>query len=150
MNSLENNPAILPVDTGQLCLPRALAMRLMAHAQSNPEKEICGLVSSLDGMAHRQLPIRNIAEQPESNFKFCPEEQIASHKSMRERSEQLLAIYHSHPTAPAVPSAKDIADCGYPEAVFLILSLDTKGVLEMRGWQLINEQPCELVLSILE
>ena len=55
---------------------------------------------------------------------------------MREQQEELFAIYHSHPTAPAEPSATDLEMANYPDALYLIISLNTKGVLEMRGFRL--------------
>ncbi len=55
---------------------------------------------------------------------------------MRENGEALFAIYHSHPTSPAEPSAIDLELAAYPDALYLIISLNTKGVLEMRGFRL--------------
>jgi proteasome lid subunit RPN8/RPN11 len=34
-----------------------------------------------------------------------------------------LAIYHSHPQGPSVPSPTDIAEAFYPDSVYIILSL---------------------------
>ena len=70
---------------------------------------------------------------------------------MRDKNEELFAIYHSHPTAPAIPSATDIKLATYPDAVFLIISLNTKGVLELRGFKINNKsaKPVEeLILSL--
>jgi proteasome lid subunit RPN8/RPN11 len=67
---------------------------------------------------------------------------------MREAGEDLLAIYHSHPASPAAPSTIDIAEAGYPEAIYLIISLNTKGVLEMRGFRIQGEAVGEVVLEI--
>jgi len=55
---------------------------------------------------------------------------------MRERGEELFAIFHSHPAAPAEPSALDMAQAGYPDALYLIVSLGTCGVLELRGFRI--------------
>ena len=65
-----------------------------------------------------------------------PRDQIDALREMRERGESLFAIYHSHPDSPPAPSETDLKQAGYPEALYLIISLDTKGVLEMRGWRL--------------
>ena len=65
-----------------------------------------------------------------------PAAQIEAMRRMREGGEELFAIYHSHPHAPAEPSAQDLQEAAYPEALYLIVSLDTKGVLEMRGFRL--------------
>jgi proteasome lid subunit RPN8/RPN11 len=57
-------------------------------------------------------------------------------RHMREAGEELFAIYHSHPHAPAEPSVRDIAEAAYPQAIYLIISLNTTGVLELRGFRL--------------
>jgi proteasome lid subunit RPN8/RPN11 len=67
---------------------------------------------------------------------------------MREAGEDLLAIYHSHPASPAAPSSIDIAEAGYPDAIYLIISLNTKGVLEMRGFRIREGGIREVALEI--
>jgi proteasome lid subunit RPN8/RPN11 len=47
----------------------------------------------------------------------------------------LFAIYHSHPDTPPLPSAEDLAQAAYPEAFYLIVSLATKGTLQLRGFE---------------
>jgi proteasome lid subunit RPN8/RPN11 len=49
--------------------------------------------------------------------------QIAAMRTMRQRDEELFAIYHSHPNAPATPSQKDLQQAAYPGVVYLIVSL---------------------------
>jgi proteasome lid subunit RPN8/RPN11 len=36
---------------------------------------------------------------------------------------QPLAIYHSHPAGPLIPSPTDIAEAFYPDSVYIIISL---------------------------
>jgi proteasome lid subunit RPN8/RPN11 len=69
---------------------------------------------------------------------------------MRNQSEKLFAIYHSHPKAPAQPSIYDLEAASYPDALYLIISLNTKGVLEMRGFKISKKSSEEVVLSLLE
>ncbi|HVT35607.1 MAG TPA: hypothetical protein VHE37_08485 [Nevskiaceae bacterium] len=52
----------------------------------------------------------------------------------------------SHPQAPAVPAAGELA----PGVLNLVISLNTKGVLEMRAWRLVDGAPAEVVLKIRE
>jgi proteasome lid subunit RPN8/RPN11 len=54
---------------------------------------------------------------------------------MRERGLEILAVYHSHPAAPPVPSRTDLARNYYPDAVTLIVSLTTTPPT-VRGWWL--------------
>jgi len=67
---------------------------------------------------------------------------------MRERGEELFAIYHSHPSSPATPSIIDLEEAGYPEALYLIISLNTKGVLEVRGFRLNGHDAKEVPLEL--
>lgn len=120
-------------------IPRKLANQLLHLAQLSPDLEVCGLVSSQNGVPCCCYPVANVAEQPAQRFLLDASGQIAALKAMRERGEELFAIYHSHPTAPAIPSSTDLELAAYPNALTLIISLNTKGILEMRGFH-INQQ----------
>lgn len=117
-------------------LPIALATRILTHAQHSPESEVCGLIAARDGIPEAVYPIANVADLPQSLFAMEPAAQIEAMRQMRLSGEDLFAIYHSHPHAPAEPSRRDLAEAAYPEALYLIVSLNTKGVLEMRGFRL--------------
>jgi len=119
-----------------ITFPRPLVQKLLAHAQSQPHQEVCGLISSQHGQPVRHYPIPNCAANPAQQFLMDTTAQLAAQKTLRAAGEELFAIYHSHPTAPAIPSVTDIAECGYPELLYCVISLNTKGVLEMTGWRL--------------
>lgn len=117
-------------------IPRPLATKLLFEAQKRPDEEVCGLVGARGETPHSLYPVANIAEERTDTFEMDPQGQIEAMKTMRERGETLWAIYHSHPDAPPEPSARDLAEIGYPEALYLIISLSIKGVLEMRAWRM--------------
>jgi len=137
------NPADMTID-----IPRHLVNQLLNHAQQSADKEICGFISSKEDIPLRTYPIMNIATTPSCRFMMEPAGQINALRQMREHGEDLFAIYHSHPTSPALPSAIDVAEAGYPDALFLIISLNTKGVLEMRGFRIAGENVSEVALTI--
>lgn len=138
------------MNTPEIYLPRKLANQLLHLAQSSPDTEVCGLLGGRNGVATRCYPIENVAKQPEQQFLLNASQQILALAQMREYGEELFAIYHSHPTASAVPSAMDIEFASYPDALTLIISLNTKGILEMRCFK-INEQVVqELTLMLCE
>lgn len=116
-------------------LPRPLAIRLLHEAQKFPEQEVCGLIATRDGVPCRVVPVRNAAGDVRRLFDMDERELIDAVKTMRDNGEELFAIYHSHPDAAPVPSKADIGRAGYPEKLHLIISLHTKGVLQMRGWR---------------
>ena len=108
----------------------------MTEAQKSPEKEVCGLIGLSGGENMRFYPVENAASEPDRLFEMDPEGQIEAMRVMRETGETLFAIFHSHPHAPARPSATDLAESTYPEALHLIISLDTKGVLQLAGFRI--------------
>lgn len=120
-------------------LPRTLINGMLSHAQHSPEVEVCGLIASTPEGEFQVYPVANVATEADHLFRMDPTAQIDAMRRMREAGEELFAIYHSHPHAPAEPSLRDLAEAAYPEALYLIISLNTKGVLELRGFRLQQE-----------
>lgn len=131
-------------------IPRKLANQLLHLAQISPNQEICGLIASKNGAACHCYPITNAAKQPQQQFLLDVSEQITAMSTMRTRNEELFAIYHSHPTAPALPSCYDLAQATYPDALYLIISLNTKGILEMRGFKINQQSALEVPLIMTD
>lgn len=145
----------VPGDTGPqadaaLRLPRRIVTQMLDHARNSADREICGLISARNGTVARSMPVANIAPHPECRYRMDPKSQIDALRQIREAGEELAAIYHSHPASPAAPSLTDITEAGYPDAVYLIISLNTEGVLEMRGFQIREEGVLEVALEIEE
>lgn len=104
-----------------LVMPRRLAIQILHEAQIAQPESICGVVGAR-------------GDEPSS---FARVAQPAS-------GERLWARLWSNPTAPAVPSADQISGGG----LYLVVSLDIKGVLEMRAWELRDGAPHERVLKV--
>lgn len=138
------------MQTNPVAIPRPLVNQMLHHAQLLPEFEVCGLVGSRGLKPMSCYPISNIANNPSNRYEMDPVEQLEAMRKMKESGEQLFAIYHSHPHSNARPSQTDINMANYPEALYLIISLNTKGVLEMRGFQLLPDQPAQEILLLLE
>jgi proteasome lid subunit RPN8/RPN11 len=135
--------------TSTLYLPRTLVNKLLAHAQKNPDIEVCGLIAN-DTSNHKDYyPVENISEHPDSRFLMDASQQIKAMKQMREQQQELFAIVHSHPTTNATPSPPDIQENDYKNVFYIIISLNTKGVLEMRAYtqQDDNMQVVDLILE---
>ena len=129
-------------------LPRQLVNLILEHVQGSPAAEVCGLIAAGDDDALSCYPIANRAEDSAHRYRMDPQQQVDAMRQMRERNQQLFAIYHSHPTSKAAPSAIDIADADYPEALYLIVSLNIRGVLEMRGFRIRDGRSIEIALSL--
>lgn len=117
-------------------IPRTIVNQILHQAQHDPEVEVCGLISGNAQNLKHCYPVANVASNTHRLFEMDPKGLIDALRAMRENREELKAIYHSHPEAPAQPSLADIQQHEYPEVLYLIVSLGTKGVLEMRGFRI--------------
>ena len=108
-----------------LVMPRRLAIVIMHEAQVAQPESITGLVGAK-------------ADEP-CSFSLGDDDSL-----IQSRGEQLWARLWSIPTAPAVPEASQLSAGG----LHLLVSLNTKGVLEMRAWELRDGAPQERVLKI--
>ena len=134
----------------QILIPRKIPNQLLHFAQISPETEVCGLIGSQNDHPVNCYPIANTSSTPENRFEMDSRQHIATMAKMRDHNEDLFAIYHSHPTAPAVPSKTDLERATYPEALYLIISLNTKGILEMRGFRIYRQTVQEVYLCMTE
>lgn len=134
----------------EITMPRTLVNKILTMAQQSPETEVCALVS-IDSQARERLyPIANIASDTHTLFQMDPHEQIQAMKQMRDNNENLFAIVHSHPHAPALPSVADVEQAAYPDANYIIVSLNTQGVLEMRGFKLAAQRIEDIAINVVE
>jgi len=108
-----------------LILSQAHLNQIIAHARESAPHECCGLIGGTpEGRAQTIYRARNLAADPEVTYEAAPEDLFAAQRAMRERGEQLLAIYHSHPRSEdPQPSRTDVRLAYYPSAVYLIVGL---------------------------
>ena len=104
---------------------------IFSHARESDPAECCGLVGGLNNRVAKSIyPLKNIAPAPLISYEAAPEELFAAQRLMRERGEELLAIYHSHPrSAEPSPSDTDVRLAYYPSAIYLIVGLAGDGPL---------------------
>ena len=119
-----------------ITLRSAQLEEIFAHARQATPSECCGLIGGSNDLATSIHPLRNVAGNPLIAYEAAPEELFAAQKQMRERGEQLLAIYHSHPrsTEPE-PSETDVRLAYYPAAIYLIIGLGAARPI-MRGFRI--------------
>jgi proteasome lid subunit RPN8/RPN11 len=71
-------------------------------------------------------------------FESEPRSHFSADRDIRRQGLEVLAVYHSHPTAEPVPSRKDLERNNWPQAIALIISLKTQPT-SVRGWWLDTE-----------
>ena len=122
-----------------ITLTKQRAGEIIAHAREANPHECCGLVGGNEsGVAKSVYRLRNMAADSLVTYEAAPEDLFSAQRQMRERGEQLIAIYHSHPRATdPCPSETDVRLAYYPNAVYLIVGLG-------------NREPCLKAFSISE
>src|SRR5687767_456774 len=119
-----------------ITLRAAQRNEIFAHARQAIPLECCGLIGGADGLATSIHPLRNVAGNPEVAYEAAPEDLFAAQRQLRERGEQLLAIYHSHPrSTEPTPSDTDVRLAYYPAAIYLIIGLGGAMPI-MRGFKI--------------
>ncbi|MCX4190733.1 M67 family metallopeptidase [Methylophaga sp. OBS3] len=114
-------------------IPRTLVNALLHQAQLSPSREVCGLVGRKqdDCVCY---PLEMQETDASVMFALNASEQLTAIKAIEAAEQALYAVYHSHPNSPALPAITDEDVADFPEALYLLISLNTKGVLEMRGF----------------
>jgi len=130
-------------------LPRPIVNEVLDHVRADPGREVCGLIGARDGIAVRCLSVPNVAADPANRYRMDPARLIEGLYAIEGAGETLLAVWHSHPRGPARPSAIDIAEATFPAAIYLIVSLDTRGVMEMRGFRIAAGTTEEVGLELI-
>ena len=99
--------------------------RIFVSAKEAAPAECCGLIGgSHEGIAKSIYSLRNFATDKIVSYEAAPEDLFAAQRQMRDRGEELLAIYHSHPrSASPAPSETDVRLAYYPQAVYFIIGL---------------------------
>ena len=110
--------------------------------------ECCGLLSGKGDVITTTHPLRNEAEKAETRYFAAPEDLFAAMKRIREKGEEMIGIYHSHPRSSAYPSASDVEMAFYPEAIYFIISLEPE--MELRAFRITDAYTREVQIVIIE
>ena len=115
---------------------------MVAQAIAEQPNECCGLLAGIVEMrsyvrvarALKRYPLVNEARSP-IMFHNGGRDLFEATRDMRKYSMDTLAVYHSHPTSPPVPSRTDIEKNWGTGVMTIIVSLATTPPT-LRGWWL--------------
>jgi proteasome lid subunit RPN8/RPN11 len=113
--------------------------QIIAHAREEAPNECCGVVGGSDGRATTLYRGQNAFQSP-LRYEIDPNDLFRIYRQTEERGEEFLAIYHSHTGSPARPSQTDINTARYPDAVYLIVSLQDPDKPDLRGFWIRDQQ----------
>ncbi len=128
-------------------LPDDMRAAIIDHARRDAPRECCGIIAGRDGSPQRVYATTNVAEG-NALYEIDPSELVElEFREMPSAGTELMAIYHSHPVSPAFPSATDIALAFWPDAVYLICSLEQPSQPAIRGFRIRDSAVSELKLT---
>jgi proteasome lid subunit RPN8/RPN11 len=88
--------------------------------------------SSRKKIAHRFYPGRNIDASPQ-RYTMDPVDVFVALHDMERRRMRLLAIVHSHPETPPVPSVRDLVEAEVRGVLSVIVGLTP--IVDLRAWR---------------
>ena len=130
-----------------LIFPQALRDRVLAHALSEAPREACGILGGRDSVVEAVFEIVN-ADSSNITYMMEPKEQFRVIKQLRHLDMEMVGIYHSHPATEAYPSPTDRKLAFYPEAFYVIVSLEDSGNPLMRVFRMNEGAVSEGVLIL--
>ncbi len=128
-------------------LTRSQADLMIEQAKDGDPREVCGMIGGTGSVASKVFPTANVDES-DITYQIDPKEQFKIMKTLREDRLELVAIYHSHPETEAKPSSTDIRLAFYPDAHYLIVSLQNKDDPIIRAFKIIGGNVTESRLEI--
>ncbi len=110
---------------------------VVAHARETFPHECCGLLAGRAGRVVRVCRGRNVDESPYT-YRLDDRQLLQFLREMDQDGLDIVGIYHSHTASEATPSRTDVARAFYPEAVYVIISLQHPEYPVVRGFRIVD------------
>lgn len=99
------------------------------HGEESYPEECCGiLIGVFDGdtrMVYATLRCRNVTtDSPRNHYDIDPREVIRAQRDVRERGQEIVGFYHSHPDHPARHSPTDLAEAHWIGCSYVITAVE--------------------------
>jgi [CysO sulfur-carrier protein]-S-L-cysteine hydrolase len=127
-------------------LDRATWDALVEHARSDHPYEVCGILGIRDDGGIEHFRIDN-ADRSMTYYVMDPTQQFKAMRTIEDAGWG-LAIYHSHTHTAAYPSTTDVRLAAYPEATYLIVTLEDRDKPDIRAFDIVDEQITERPLVV--
>jgi proteasome lid subunit RPN8/RPN11 len=132
----------------KLEIGRSIFEEMVAHLRSVYPLEGCGLLAGLDSHVQSHYPIDNHLNSPVA-FEMEPAQLVASFMDFEGLGQSLLAIYHSHPDSAPTPSARDVQQANYPEAVQIIVSFEEPDSPKISAFKVFDGRFSPITLTVV-
>lgn len=95
---------------------------MWADARKRAPEEAVGLLVGFEGCAQAAWPLPNASGQPQMRYRAEPRALLSALRRADREAFEVLAVYHSHPSGAARPSATDRAEATW-RLPYVILGL---------------------------
>jgi len=138
-------------------LPREITSAMRAYARAEAPREACGIIigsapAASGGVPLRWIPTTNVLASS-TLYEIDPAQLLRISLDADDAGESIWGIVHSHVASPAVPSVTDTTVAGYPDALYLLVSLAPShaahdGEPGIRGWWIVDQVATEMELVV--
>lgn len=144
----------------EMKIEKEILNQIIEHCKSQLPKEACGILAGRQKKVEKVYRMKNVSDNPESCYLMEPLEQLMVFKEIRAEGMDMVGIYHSHYRVKAFPSQRDVSLAFYPEAVYVIVSLQCPGQeigegiffaedeVVLRGFEIIDGKISEVKISL--
>ena len=130
-----------------LSLPHSHSDEIIAHAREDAPNECCGIIAGNDGTATKLYRALN-AEASPYRYNVDPKDLLRIYRDIDGSGWDVLAIYHSHTHTQAYPSPTDVRLAAWPEAYYVIVSLEDDANPVLRAFRIEDGQVTEEELRV--
>ncbi len=127
-------------------LDRETYQALVDRAWSDFPYEVCGLLGLRPDGGITHFPMTN-AERSMTYYVMDGKELLRAMRTIEDEGWE-LAIYHSHTHTDAFPSRTDVELAAYPDALYLIVSLQDRDHPEVRAFRIVEGRISEVPVVI--
>lgn len=122
--------------------------KMIEHVESNLPFEACGLLAGRNAKVESVHKVTNKAQSP-LRYMMDPIEQLSAFEWIESNGQDLIGIFHSHPTGPENISPSDIAEAAYAVVYIVLARVDNAPAWRTRGFWIEHGTYSEVALEII-
>ena len=130
-----------------LTLDRSYVDEMIAHAREDAPNECCGIIAADDGAAKKLYRAVN-AEASPYRYNVDPKDLLRIYHDLDDRGWDVMVIYHSHTHTEAYPSPTDTRLAAWPDAYYVIVSLEDEANPVVRAFRITDGEVAEEELVV--
>ena len=123
---------------------------MLDHSREVLPNECCGFLLGSPATIEEATRAVNLTPSP-NRYQIDPQDHFAVIRRARKEGRVVVGVYHSHPSAPAVPSSTDLSRATSAEYLYVIVSLAGEPATdELRAYRLVGERFERVDLVVIE